>query len=513
MDTGMGFDSAAMLGGPGAEPPNEPRAPISRRARLIALVGALGAAALSVGLLGAGLFPGWPIVGGSGYCTSYVNSGGSNVCTNTTPAGPPALTGGELVTVDTGNLSGGVQTVSIPTGILGNSTNRIIGGDFTTNLWQRGTTPVSNATPTVALMTADRWWVISPSGTVDVLKTTPATSAADYLGGIGFYSGMEVRRHTGSTGALTCIGQTLDKAAAAQLIGNNAVFSFWGYAPSTYSATGSQITVSIAYFTAADAAATQAAIGDAGGNSSTFALSAAAQASGITGYQAATAGMSANSPGTVASGVATIALTTTPTRYAVYAPIPVMNSAGTYVTAVGISICGTFVASSAVTTDWFEIFGAQLEAKSSVATAQLPAGVISPSNFDRRPAATEQLYQQYYSYVVTESASAINSEGLCAMSTTSIANCLITFPATMRLAPIAKYTAGFEASATVASSSATVCTALTTSATLTGNAVSNKQVIVDCASSAGFGAAGTAGFLWDIGTGSATGVMQFSAEP
>lgn len=478
-------------------------------------------AAVSTAALAAGNYLTYPIVGSPSFCASnnpnspsvggITGQQGPANCVQTVPAGPSVLTGSELIPADTGLVN--PATVTIPSSLLIRAINRLVGGDFTTNLWQRGTTPVSNATPTVATMAADRWWVISPAGTVDVLKSTPANTAADFVGNQGFLSFMEVRRHTGSTGALTCVGQTLDAAASAPLLGNNAVLSFTGYAPSTYSATNGQVTVSIAYFTAADAAATQAAIGDAGGNGSTFALSAAAQASGITGYQAATAGISVGA-GTVASGVATIALTATPTRYAVYAPIPVNNSAGTAVTGVGISICGTFVATSAVTTDFFELAGVQLEANSSAATTSLPNGVTSPRGFEKRIPQDEALFQYAYSYIVTESKSAKTMRGMCVDSTTSLAECQINFPVAMRIAPAAQYTAGFTVCTTVACTTGggmSVCSANATGASF-ASAIAANEALVSCTATT-VGAAGSAAIMADLGTGSSTGVMSFSAEP
>jgi hypothetical protein len=59
-----------------------------------------------------GYFPGFPQLGGSSYCTSYVNGS----CTNTVPAGATAFTGTEAVPFDTygpintqtpGTISGG----------------------------------------------------------------------------------------------------------------------------------------------------------------------------------------------------------------------------------------------------------------------------------------------------------------------------------------------------------------------------------------------------------------------
>jgi hypothetical protein len=460
-----------------------------------------------------------PIIGGASFCASTVTGTGSlggitgqgqgstgSICGQTVPAGPPALTGVEMIPADT-QLTGGAppQSATVPSALLGalnSKVNRLIGGDFGTNLWQRGTTPISATTATTATMTADRWWAYSSANTMTISKQT---GAADTIPTLGLYASMRVDRPSGTDVTPICVGQTLDKQAAAPLIGNNAIFSFYALAGSTFSPTASGLTVKVAYFTAADSAASQGTIQFAGGNSQTAALGT------TTGYTAAVGGVSPGTTGTVASGVATVPISTTWTRYAVYAPIPTVNASGTAVTGVTVSLCETNVGTGA-STDWFEFTGAQVQAMPSTATAVLANGVISPTGFERRLAADEQFLQQAYSYVVVESAAALNIQGACAGSTTSIANCLIAFPAPMRIAPVAKYTAGFEACTTTACSSATVCTALTTSATQAW-AVSNKQAVVDCASSAGTPAAGTAFFLYDIGTGSATGVMSFSAEP
>lgn len=459
---------------------------------------------------GAGLFPGFPIVGSASYCGGSVTAGvpgTAAVCTVTVPAGPTALTGVELVPADTELLNGQApQTVTIPSALLGalnSKVNRLIGGDFNTNLWQRGTTPISATTATTATMTADRWWAYSSANTMTITKQT---GAGDSIPTLGLYASMRVNRPSGTDVTPICVGQTLDKQAAAPLIGNNAVFSFYALAGSTFSPSGSLLTAKVAYFTAADGAASQTTIKFAGANSKTFALGT------TTGYVDAVITPSPGTTGTVTAGVASIPISTTWTRYSVYATIPTVNAAGTAVTGLGVALCMTPAASTGASTDWFEFEGAQVQAMPSTVTAALPHGVTGPTGFERRAAGVEQAMQQYYSYVVVESATALNIQGSCAGSTTSIANCLITFPTPMRLAPAASYTAGFEACASTACTSATVCTALTTSATQ-AFAVSNKQVVIDCASSAGTPAAGTAFFLYDIGTGSASGVLSFSAEP
>jgi hypothetical protein len=467
-----------------------------------------------------GMWSTLPVIGGTSYCASNVTGvvlpstqgpygqvpgstqgSGQGICAQTVPAGP-AYTGEETIPVDTPS---GVTSV-LPSALAGSinlKTNRLIGGDFGTNLWQRAAAGYAAISPTAAVMTADRWWAYSAN---NVMTITKQTGAADTIPALGLYASMRVARPSGTPSGASCVGQTLDKQAAAPLIGNNAIFSFYSFAPATFSASNSQVVVTVAYFTAADAAATQATIGYAGGNSSTFALGT------TTGYTAAVAGVSPGTTGTVASGAATIPLSTTWTRYSVYAPIPATNASGTAVTAVGVQICATPTLTTTVSTDYFEFTGAQLQAMPSTATNLLPNGVISPTGFERRPAAVEQLLQQYYSYVLTESATQIVNYAPCAASTTSISNCLITYPVPMRLAPVAKYTAGFETCTTVACSAAVVCTANATASTIAW-VISNTQNVVTCTSSAGGPAAGAAGFLFAIGTSSATGVMQFSAEP
>lgn len=90
-------------------------------------IAGLGAAALLLAsslALGAGLFPGLPIVGGASYCSSVSGTGGGgqfgSTCNVTVPAGPSALTGNELIPADTQLPSGqSPQTVAIPTSRLG----------------------------------------------------------------------------------------------------------------------------------------------------------------------------------------------------------------------------------------------------------------------------------------------------------------------------------------------------------------------------------------------------------
>lgn len=479
---------------------------------------ALGAAALvaAVGIAAAaGQFPNYPTVGSSSYCGGFSTGTNGQVCVVTVPAGPSSTTGDELIPADTGLPNGQQpQTVTIPNSYLGPlnlKVNRIIGGDFGTNLWQRGTTPVSAASPTTAVMGPDRFWAISASNVVTISKQTPISTAADYLGSSGFYSYMRVARPSGTPSGATCVGQTLDQQAAAELIGKNNVLSFYAYAPTTYSATNDAVTVTIAYFTATDASSNQSAVGAAGTNSKTFALSASGQAGGITGYTAVTAG---SSPGfatsTVASNVATVGLTQSPTRYSFYGFVPALTAAGTQVTGVGISICGTPTATTTVSTDYFEITGIQLQGLNSTATASSPAGLNSPTGFERRLPQLDASNQLYYSYVVNEGALG-PSRSVCHFTTANTAmQCPIAFPVPMRIAPAMRYATGFAGFTTTAETTANACTGNTTDATVALTA-STSQVMMQCAIASGTTAA--VGLSMTLIDNAGTGVVSASSEP
>lgn len=341
------------------------------------LVTGLAAVAISgAAAFAAGLFPGFPIVGGASYCVSYLVNPTTGVATTTcngpaTPAGPSVITGNELVPADT-QLPNGVspQTVLISTGLLaqqgqGGFRNMLVGGDFTTNLWQRGTTPVSAATPTTSVIGADRWAVYSSGNTVTVTKQT---GASDIVLAAGLEASMRVNRPSGTDVTDICVGQIIPKEAAAPFLGKNAVFSWYGLNGAGMSATSGRVKASIAYITAADSATPLA-------NTDTFMKSTS------TGYTNVVAAGSVGTTATVTSAIATISQSTTWTRFAVYGAIP------TTATSVGVKLCYTPVGTGG-STDWIEIAGAQLEAAISTAPGALAV----------RPAATEALLQQRYTW-------------------------------------------------------------------------------------------------------------------
>ena len=465
-----------------------------------------------------------PVIGGSSYCGSYVTGSTGQICAQTIPAGPNAMTGLELFPVDTQLGSGNMPTTAaVPGGLLGNAINRLIGGDADTNLNQRSSTTkgiaaLAGVTMTSATMTADRWWVISPGGTSNVTYTVDSTAATATIAGVNNAKAFRVARTTSATGKLTCFGQTLDKAAAAPLIGNNAVFSFWESNGATQSATNGNIVVNIDYTSAADGVGTQATLGYAGLNGSLFAkLDVGGTTTGLTNGTQAVSGFSPGTTGVLTAGLTngfsgTIAASTTWTRYGVYAYIPV-NIPGTTtpVTEVSVSVCYTPTAATAVTTDYIELEQLQLEMQPATATANLPSGVTAPRGYTRRIAADEQTYQYSYLYFNYEQQSlGLTLNGACENTSTAVANCNVIFPVPMRIVPALQFTAGFQVFAQVGETSLNVCASNGLSASLASFA-SNTGFLMNC--TATVGAAGTANQWMSLGTGSSAGVISASAEP
>jgi hypothetical protein len=103
--------------------------------------------------------------------------------------------------------------------------NLLVGGDFYTNPWQRGTTPISATTATTATMTADRWFAYSSANTMTIAKKT---SGADISAANGILASLQVNRPSGTDVTPICVGQVLPATETQNLLGKNAVFSFHG---------------------------------------------------------------------------------------------------------------------------------------------------------------------------------------------------------------------------------------------------------------------------------------------
>lgn len=424
-----------------------------------------------------GAYQNFPIVGvpADTDCQSY---GNNNVCNQYRPAGPTALTGNEIMPADTG-LPGGQnpQTVDIPVGLLNTSgfRNALIGGDFNTNLWQRGTT-FTAATPTTAAYTADRWFSYSSGNTVTTTRQTTGT-AIDASQGI--LASMRVNRPSGTDVTPICVGQVIPAKDAARFLGRNAVFSFYGQAPTTFLSTNQSVDVTIAYVTAADSA-TPNTITDSFAKSTT------------TGYTQVVTKANSNASGTtVASGSANIPLATTLTRYYVSGTIP------TTATSVGVKICFTPAAGTTGTAnDYFQFANAQLEANN--ATSSTALGITTPTSFARRPLQVETSLQQSFTYALSENTGVFyDAPVTCTASGAALIG--IQYGTQMRMTPTLTLTAGGfsiqTAAAVTAIGTTTLAAATAQHASLTSAAA--------CTTTLPYQLKGT----------NTTGLILFTAEP
>ncbi len=366
----------------------------------------IGCAALisTVGIaVSAGLFWGYPIVGQGTYCISYQNPTVVNgvvtsqgTCTSTAPAGPSAMTGNELLIADT-QLPGGQtpQTVYLPSALLaasgqGSDRNALIGGDFVTNLWQRGTTPISSTTATTATYSADRWAAYSSGNTLTVTRDV---TAADVLPSAGVNGIMKVTRPTGTNTTSICVGQVLPTSESARLIGKEAIFSFWAEALAGYLQTNSTIVATIAVYTGADSA-TVNAVTDA------FMKGTQTGYTVLNGVTPSTIAVPTTSNTTVGTP---IPLTTSLVRYSVAAYVPtqvLVSSTLTNVTGIGVTLCtGAYPPGTGVSTDGFAFGNAQLEESSpgtATGTTLTAAPNTAPGGFARRSAPEEAILQYGY---------------------------------------------------------------------------------------------------------------------
>lgn len=457
------------------------------------LVAGLAAVAISgVVAAAAGLFPGFPIVGGQPYCVSTLANPLTGAATTTcngptTPAGPSVVTGNELIPADTGLSQGQApQTVLIPAGALvqhgqGSSRNMLIGGDLNQNLWQRGTTPLSSATPSTTTMGADRWAVYSSGNTVTISKQTGAT---DIIPSAGQLASMRVNRPSTTNTTDICVGQVFPQAAAARALGQTVVFSWYGLNGAAMSATSGRVKATIAYYTASDSAT-------GGTNTDTF------MKGTVTGYTAVTTGSPVGfQTSTISSGVATLPQSTTWTRYAVYGAVPTANSSGTAVTGVGVTLCYTPVGTGA-SGDWIELAGLQLE----TAIASYPQA----GSFSRRLQSDDTDQQLSYSQVLTDGATSTVFSGACFETTANTSAAVTVNLQTMRIVPATTVGTATSFSCRTASGAANACTTL--AAVASSNTTSSAGLLC---TAAGTVAAGVASQF--VGANTAA-LLTFSAEP
>lgn len=461
---------------------------------------------------GAGIWPTLPIVGQPSFCASFVSGvsspanapylqvpgstqgTGSGICGQTVPAGPTSLTGNELVPMDTG-LAGGAppQTVTAPTGLLtagsgsSDDVNALIGTDFGQALWQRGTTPLSAATPSSATMGADGWFNIeipaTSGGALETITVSKQTGATDIPS--NSLASARIQRVASQTAVATvCTGQLVPASDSQNFLGKTAIFAVDLFAGANFSPANGFVNMIIAVHSAADV--TAAAANGQGTNTATFASSntlGTAPVQNITNYTELV-----NTP---------MGITATWTRYSVAALVPTnIPGTATQITGIGVKLCWT-PAGTAGTSDFIEFDKAQLEGRSGSS--------VGFSRYVHNTLAQEYALETARYYQITEGGSGTPIYATGYFPVTNIADVMVQFPTLQRITPVVSpiTAGGFKF---MAAGSATAPSAIGGGG---ANSVTPRTALV-----VGTGmTAGTAG-QGTLMTGNAgTGVLGFSAEP
>lgn len=345
----------------------------------------------------------------------------------------------------------------------GDSTPRnvLLGGDFTTNPFQSGTSQAANIANAITTG-PDGWRFLG--GASSAIQWSQQTGAADVPTGFG----ASLRFQRASTNADTtavCVTQVLESAVSARFQGQTAVLSFWALDGANFSAASGNVQATIAYGTGSNQSAANFL-----------------------------AGSWTNQTNAVQTNVATSA---TWTRYTVSGAVPTTVSSSN-VNQVGIKFCWTPVGTAGAN-DWVELAGIQLEVAAGIGAGASP--------FDYHLTATELNVSQRRLFVINEPASGIGiGTGLLDTTTT----CLVTiaFPDTMAASPTVSF-AGSALSGTtwqVRKAGATSVLATPFLAANTGHSVTNMNL------TATLSVAGTAGQACVLQGAGGGGKIVVSAE-
>lgn len=373
---------------------------------------------------GAGGFNAAGNVGGGG-ATGQGQAPSGSLCAELLPAGPPLLTGNEIIPADTGQQI--PATVTIPVALLGNfsGTPRNYVDNGSLNVQQRGTAITTCGTTTIpsSAYGPDRFGC-SANVTSGAGRTQIVTTAA--LLPTGFASVNNVYRTSGALTQPVCSIQEVPTSKATALQGKTVTLSFFSTALAGLSAdNGNLMTASIFTGTGSDQ-----------------------------GLQTLTASPAIAPAWTgIASPVnqQIIPITTTPTRYSVTGIIP------TNATEVAVALCFTPTATGAGTTDGFAYTGVQLEVAPSA----------SPYEF-HDIAFDTNVAERYY-WQLNDNVANTVPLAMCQATTASVIVCVHQFPVTMRTAPTATASATTAFGDTATAGAPAACTAFAVVAASTSN--------------------------------------------
>jgi hypothetical protein len=358
--------------------------------------------------------------------------------------------------------------------------NILVGGDASTNLFQRGTTGAS-VTTTLTYGGPDRWayW----SGTSTAMTVSRDSTAGD-LPASGYQYAFKMARTSGQTGVVqVCMAQVVETVNSYQFAGTTAELDFHATAGANFSAAASSMTAYIVTGTGADEGAASLAKGLNGGGGGS---------AGWTGQANATA--------------AVIAISATNTRYAAVATIP------TTATEIAVALCFTPVG-TAGTNDYIAFSGIQLVrnnalASKASATVGYSCATINCTGFDRRSVTLETLMQERYYWQWAETVSSTaDSPFMCAAQSTTVAVCKAVAHVPFRAAPTIACTVGtLKRQVAGTDTAVSACAAAATT-----NGVSGVDNVTITATVASGDTAGLAGTLMS-GNSTGGGLITASAE-
>lgn len=340
--------------------------------------------------------------------------------------------------------------------------NSLIGGDFGTNLWQRGTAASSDISNTLTYY-ADGWWNLGgASSAINVTKETGATDVPP-----SFAASLRFQRKSANADtAAICMGQVLPSAASTRFQGRTAEFSFWALEGANFSGASGRFTATIGYGAGTDQSAASFAAGTWTTQVNT--------SSAITG-------------------------TTTWTRYSMTTVIPNVP-AGQLATQLGVKICYTPVGTAGAN-DWLEFAGLQLDSNAGAVPydgSNTNAQSLIAS-FERTPPSIEAGREYWTFWRLAEPASTAGIDGTCQATGANTNICNVNLPVVMRTIPTITITTAGTFKVNIAGTPTTI-------ATPTASVCSTKSCAVTAANT------NTAGQAELLSGGGGTGKWDVSAE-
>lgn len=326
-----------------------------------------------------------------------------------------------------------------------NAENALVGGDATTNLFQRATTG-SSVTTTVTYGGPDRWayW----SGTSTAMTVSRDSTAADLSS--TFQYAFKMARTSGQTGVVqVCMMQEVESANSYRFAGSTAELDFHAATGANFSAASGNMTAYIITGTGSDE-------GVAGSASGAFGLNAGGGGSGGWTGQVNWA------------GVVPLGGPSTNGRYSIAAPIP----SGT--TEIGVALCFKPVG-TAGTNDYVAFSGIQLVPNSALASlvaanASGTASVLAVNDtrakaFLRRPQGVETALQYRYHWQIADPAATVEIPSSCFVTAANTTvKCGVWLPVTMRATPATTVTVATGFGIVVTAGTAGTCTTLAATA-------------------------------------------------